>query len=100
MNKLGIVLTLAALLVAAGQVNAQSTSTPTDNTKLNSRDRKTGAITAGQQKENQADRELTANIRKALVDNEKLSTYAHNVKVVSRDGMVTVKGPVRSEQEK
>jgi osmotically-inducible protein OsmY len=100
MNKLGILLTLAAVLVAAGQVNAQGTSTPADNTKVNSRDRKTGAVTAGQQKENQGDRELTANIRKALMDNKELSTYAHNLKVVSRDGMVTVKGPVRSQEEK
>jgi osmotically-inducible protein OsmY len=100
MNKLGILLTLAAVLVAAGQVNAQGTSTPADNTKVNSRDRKTGAVTAGQQKENQGDRELTANIRKALRDNKELSTYAHNLKVVSRDGMVTVKGPVRSQEEK
>jgi osmotically-inducible protein OsmY len=100
MNKLGILLTLAAVLVAAGQVNAHGTSTPADNTKVNSRDRKKGAVTAGQQKENQGDRELTANIRKALMDNKELSTYAHNVKVVSRDGMVTVKGPVRSQEDK
>jgi hyperosmotically inducible periplasmic protein len=72
----------------------------TDNTKMNKRDRKEGAVTADQQKMNAADRELTQNVRKAIMDDKSLSTYAHNVKVVSRDGMVTLKGPVRSAEEK
>ena len=93
-------LTLAVLFGFAGPIKAQDKGTAADNTKVNKRDRKTGAVTADQQKENEGDRELTANIRKALMDDKELSTYAHNVKIVSRNGMVTLKGPVRSEDEK
>ena len=53
-----------------------------------------------QQKENQSDRELTAKVRQALVKDKSLSTYAHNVKIIAQDGIVTLKGPVRSEEEK
>ncbi len=94
-------LTLAALLFGVpGLTNAQDKGTPADNTKVNKRDRKSGAVTADQQKENQSDREMSANIRRALMDNKDLSTYAHNVKIVTRNGMVTLKGPVRSQDEK
>ena len=100
MKKAVLLLTLTAVLAAPGTMNAQEKGTAADNTKVNKRDGKTGAVTADQQKENEGDRELTANIRKALMDNKELSTYAHNVKIVSRNGMVTLKGPVRSEDEK
>ena len=100
MKKTFILLTLGVVFVAAGPIRAQDKGTAADNTKVNERDRKTGAVTADQQKENEGDRELTANIRKALMDNKELSTYAHNVKIVSRNGMVTLKGPVRTEDEK
>ena len=101
MKNIRLLLTLTALLMSAlVPTNAQEKGTETDNTKVNKRDRKTGAVTADQQKENEGDRELTANIRKALMDNKELSTYAHNVKIVSRNGVVTLKGPVRSEDEK
>jgi osmotically-inducible protein OsmY len=39
-------------------------------------------------------------IRKAVMDEKSLSTYAHNVKIISQDGKVTLKGPVRSAEEK
>ena len=71
-----------------------------DNTKTNKRDRKLGAVTADQQKMNSGDRELTKKIRQAVMADKSLSTYAHNVKIVSQDGMVTLKGPVHSEAEK
>ena len=94
-------LTLATLMfVAPVLTNAQTSGTQADNTKVNKRDRSSNAVTADQQKENAGDRELSANIRKALMDNKDLSTYAHNVKIVSRNGMVTLKGPVRSQDEK
>lgn len=47
-----------------------------------------------------ADRDTTQKIRKAIVDDKTLSTYAHNVKVIAKDGKVTLRGPVRSETEK
>ena len=66
---------------------------------INQRDREPGEATADQQKANPADRDLTSKIRKAIVDDKTLSTYAHNVKVISQNGTVTLKGPVRSDAE-
>lgn len=71
-----------------------------DNTKVNKQDRATGAVTADQQKNNVTDRQLTQQIRKAVIADKTLSTYAHNVKIVAQNGSVTLKGPVRSEDEK
>lgn len=42
----------------------------------------------------------TRDIRRSIVQDKSLSTYAHNVKIISQNGMVTLKGPVRSEEEK
>jgi osmotically-inducible protein OsmY len=67
-----------------------------DNTAAN----KQQATTADQQKETAEDRELAQKIRKSIVDDKSLSTYGHNVKVIVRNGMVTLKGPVKSEDEK
>jgi osmotically-inducible protein OsmY len=85
------------LSVMAGSAFAQ---TAPDNTKVNKRDRAEGALTADQQKENATDREIAKKIRAALTDDDTLSTYAQNVKVIVRDGKVTLKGPVRSAAEK
>ena len=86
-----------ALLVPVFPAAAQ---TPADNTKVNTRDRAKGAVTADQQSEHGSDREITRKIRQALVGDKTLSTYAHNVKIVARDGQVTLKGPVRTGDEK
>ena len=83
-----------------GSVLAAGAQTPADNTKVNQRDRAEDAVTADQQKENTTDREITQNIRKALMNDKTLSTYAHNVKIVAQQGEVTLKGPVRTEEEK
>jgi len=79
---------------------ASFAQTPPDNTKVNQRDRAAGAVTADSQKLNAADTKLTKDIRKSIMADKSLSSYAHNVKIISRDGLVTLKGPVRSEQEK
>jgi hyperosmotically inducible protein len=78
----------------------KSTTAAPDNTGKNQRDRNAAEPTADQQKENTADRELARQIRRALVKDKSLSTYAHNVKVIAQNGTVTLKGPVNSEQEK
>lgn len=70
-----------------------------DNTKVNGRDRDPNEVTADQQKMNAADRKLTAEIRKSVMADKALSTYAHNVKIISQNGTVTLKGPVRSDDE-
>ena|ERR1700740_1117795 len=67
-----------------------------DNSKANKRN----SPTADQQKVNPTDRDLAKRIRAAIVGDKSLSTYAHNVKIVAQDGKVTLKGPVRSEEEK
>jgi hyperosmotically inducible protein len=71
-----------------------------DNTKVNKRDRDRSEPTADQQKGNVSDRDMTKRIRQSIVADKSLSTYAHNVKVISQNGVVTLKGPVRSEEEK
>ena len=88
---------VGALLVPVPSTAAQP---PADNTKVNERDRAKGEATADQQKENPSDREITQKIRRAIMDDKTLSTYAHNVKVIAQDGQVTLKGPVRTEEEK
>ena len=80
---------------------AQSTDAKpkSDNTAANKRDQDPGQATADQQKMNDADREITAKIRRSIMADKALSTYAHNVKIISQDGTVTLKGPVRSDDE-
>ena len=87
----------SSLLGSAWSAGAQ---TPADNTKVNERDRAKDAVTADQQKENPTDREITQNVRRAVMNDKTLSTYAHNVKIVTQGGTVTLKGPVRTEEEK
>jgi hyperosmotically inducible periplasmic protein len=67
-----------------------------DNTGTN----KGQSTTADQQSNTAADRDLAKKIRQSIMDDNTLSTYAHNVKVIVRNGEVTLKGPVKSEDEK
>ncbi len=83
---------LAAAL-AAGAVYAQESAT------VPMKDRK-GLPTADSQKHNATDREITRHIRRALVADKSLSMAAHNVKIISRDGKVTLRGRVNTDQEK
>ena len=68
-----------------------------DNTKKN---KDQSEPTADQQKMNPADRAISQKIRKAIHEDSNLSTYAHNVKVITQNGKVTLRGPVRTEAEK
>jgi hyperosmotically inducible periplasmic protein len=56
--------------------------------------------TAGQQNNNSSDLTITRQIRKAIHDDKNLSTYASNIKIITQDGKVTLRGPVRSDEEK
>jgi osmotically-inducible protein OsmY len=71
-----------------------------DNTAVNRRDRAASAQTAGQQSNGRSDLDTTRQIRRAIVKDKSLSTYAHNIKIITQGGKVTLKGPVRSEEEK
>lgn len=93
-----LLISFAGLLWAQDSTPMQEQ--PADNTKVNERDRSKAEPTADQQKENTSDREVARQIRRALVKDKDLSTYAHNVKVIVQNGAVTLKGPVRSDDEK
>jgi hyperosmotically inducible periplasmic protein len=100
-NALGTV-ALCSLLSLAGQIPAfaqEERSPAADNTKVNQRDRSKTEPTADQGKNNASDRATMQKIRKALMDDKSLSSYAHNVKVIAQNGKVTLKGPVRSDEE-
>jgi hyperosmotically inducible protein len=96
------ILVFASLLagsLALAQDQGSSAPQP-DNTKVNKRDNHPSQPTADQQKENRSDRDVTKQIRQSIVKDKSLSQYAHNVKVVAQNGAVTLKGPVRSDEEK
>src|SRR5580698_7582217 len=91
---------VTVFLAVLGSVGIASSQSQPDNTRSNKGDSGKSAVTADQQKMNASDRALTQNIRKAVVADKSLSTYAHNVKIVSQNGMVTLRGPVRSDDER
>lgn len=66
----------------------------------NSGQNKDQSTTADNQSNAKTDRETTAEIRKAVIADKNLSIYAHNVKIITRQGHVTLKGPVKSDEEK
>jgi hyperosmotically inducible protein len=70
-----------------------------DNTGVNVRDRDSTARTPIDQNENKTDVQITADIRKRVVAT-KLSVDAHNVKIITQDGKVTLRGPVKTDDEK
>src|ERR1700723_2511752 len=78
----------------------QSQQPAPDNSKTNQGDANQGATTADQQKMNPADRETSKQIRSAIMKDKSLSTYSHNIKIITQNGKVTLKGPVRSDEEK
>jgi hyperosmotically inducible protein len=87
-----------SLIAAAPSRRFQDTQQPAaDNTAKN---KDQNPPTADQQKMNPADREITHKIRKSIHEDKSLSTYAHNIKVITQDGKVTLRGPVRTEEEK
>ena len=78
---------------------ANNTNQP-DNTRANRADRAAGGPTADQSKNDRSDREVMRKIRKDIVSDKSLSTYAHNVKVIADHGKVTLKGPVHTDDER
>jgi osmotically-inducible protein OsmY len=88
---------LSALSVAAlaGNENAK-----VDNTATNERDRSVEAKTSGDQSNSSADLKVTQAIRQALMKDGELSTNAKNIKVITANGQVTLRGPVKTAQEK
>ena len=91
--------TLVLALSALWTTGTFAQQPATDNTKMNQADRN-DQPTADQQKNNPSNRELTQHIRQAIMEDKSLSAYAHNVKIISQNGVVTLKGPVRSDDER
>ena len=79
---------------------AEAAKSAPDNSGRNERDRQTAAVTPMGQSNDPKDIELTQKIRKAVVADDALSMNAHNVKIISADGVVTLRGPVDSPAEK
>jgi osmotically-inducible protein OsmY len=91
---------LSAGLLLASPVAAQQSQHDADNTAVNKRDRNASEPTADNAKNNMSDRELMAHIRQDVVRDGSISTYGHNVKIIASHGKVTLKGPVRSDDER
>jgi osmotically-inducible protein OsmY len=104
-----IVLTTVAILSISNSAafatdtasSTQTTKAPApDNSAVNTKANSETGITAQEAGNTESDVKLTAKIRQALVKDKKLSTYAHNVKIITENGQVVLKGPVKSEAEK
>jgi osmotically-inducible protein OsmY len=95
----------ASLLVAASLVPvaafAQSDAGPVaENTSINQRDRSHENLTPMDQSNKPGDLKITSEIRRAIVKDDQLSTDAKNIKIITIDGAVTLRGPVKTEEEK
>jgi osmotically-inducible protein OsmY len=103
-------LLLATVIVTGGLLGPVHAENPTnlpllaqtapDNTGRNVRDREGDTLTPGDQSSEPADVELTRSIREAVVADKSLSTSAHNIKIITVNGAVTLRGPVASAEEK
>lgn len=99
---------IAAVIALAGCEETQSAPDNTlvdrkpaaDNTKLNERDRALPTLTPFDQAENAVDRGITQQVRQDVVKDEALSMTAKNIKIITIDGVVTLRGPVKTEQER
>ena len=91
---------LLSITVAPVPTHAQDQATPSSTAPDNSARNKAQTRTADNQKENTQDRQITQKIRRSITADKTLSTYAHNVKIITQAGEVTLKGPVQSDNEK
>jgi len=79
---------------------AQTAAVEPDNSGRNVRDADGTTKTSGDQSESGTDRTITQNVRQAVTADDSISTNGKNVKIITVDGTVTLRGPVKSEQEK
>jgi osmotically-inducible protein OsmY len=100
MTKTMLAILIAGLLVPAPVVWGAEAATEPDNTGRNVRDRNDAAVTPGDQGSSDSDLKITQDIRRTLTDSEKLSTNGKNVKIITLDRVVTLRGPVESQAER
>ena len=99
-NKVFFLMVLFILASVLVNIQGICLAQSADNTKINKRDSSPTELTADQQGQTKEDIEITQKIRKAVVNDESLSINAQNVKIITIDRVVTLKGPVESEEEK
>ena len=97
---LSALLLFAAVVFSARAGSAQAQGPAADNTAVNQRDRGHQTLTPIDQSSNPADLQTTRNIRRSLVEDDSLSTDARNIKIITLNGAVTLRGPVRTDQER
>jgi hyperosmotically inducible protein len=93
-----IILILLCVSIFTLSAIAQDTAAA-DNTRKNERDRSGETTTSGDQSNSQEDVKITAAIRRAVVRDNSLSTTAKSVKIITANGMVTLRGPVKNDAE-
>jgi hyperosmotically inducible protein len=94
-------ITISIFCLSLFTLSALAQDTPAaDNTSKNQRDRSGETRTSGDQSNNPEDVKITATIRRAVVADHSLSATAKNVKIITADGTVTLRGPVQNEAEK
>lgn len=107
--KLTIVLLAALAAIGCGRTEPEATDTKpsvavdnaaADNTQKNERDRQPSAQTSGDQAENESDRTITARVRQGVIKGDDISVTGKNVKIITVDGVVTLRGPVKTAKEK
>jgi osmotically-inducible protein OsmY len=91
---------IVALAAGALGISQMGRAADADNSGKNVRDRAERALTPTDQGGSEADRTITQEIRKAVVADDALSMNAKNVKIITIDGVVTLRGPVKSAEEK
>ncbi|MEO8439510.1 MAG: BON domain-containing protein [Spartobacteria bacterium] len=93
------ILCLSALSLSAF-AQEESSSPAADNSAKNKRDRSGETQTSGDQSNSKDEIQVTAQIRRALMKDDSLSMMAKNVKIITENGAVTLRGPVKSAAEK
>ena len=93
-------LVLACLFAVSLAATAANEKTKADNTAMNQRDRSGESQTSGDQSNSSADLKITQAIRQALMKDSELSATAKNIKIITNNGHVTLRGPVKTAQEK
>jgi|GEM_PF-3321225 len=81
--------------------NTNTTVTDANNSRLNVRDRNDATLTPGDQGSSAADRDITQKVRQSIVSGtNNYSLAARNVKIITVNGKVTLRGPVNTAEEK
>ena len=99
-SALGVLMLSGTMLLMSGSMQGMQNSARADNTAVNKQSGDEARPTADQAKNGKSDRDIMQHIRHDVVHDKSLSTYGHNVKIVARNGKVTLRGPVHSEDEK